>query len=503
MTTISSSKPQKKRRTQAKPAKRNAKLEEVTGYDLFYQLIYMSAIAAAGVDRRKIFELASELPRGTAAYFRRIHLISQRLGYDYSESCKIIGERVKSDVMKSLLLRFSDALVAGQPESAFLAEEADIQTEAYEKEYERDLETLKKWTDGYGALIMSSGMIIIINLISVLIYPIESSTVGVLVMVGLVSAGGGAWILHRSAPAEKKALYQPNGPRLQRLTRQLALGGGVGVIAIGLPAALLGLGLGPALILSGAFLMPAGLVSMFASREAEKKDKEIGVFLRAAGGFAASTGTTIGEAMERLDFSSFPAIRSDLERLQARMKASIDPRLCWSKFSEEIGSRLITETTVLFNDAIGLGGAADTVGLFAAKYVALTNTLRARRVVVSATFTSLTIVMHGVLATLMVIIMEVIRNFSVIIDESMAAANQAIESTTMPLPTFGAPELGVLQAATIGMVIALAFINAFAIMSTDGGHMIKATLYLGALLIVSGLCFVFVPPMVANMVVLG
>lgn len=502
MATISTSKPQEVQKKQAKPAVRKSKLKEVTGYDLFYQLIYMSAIAAAGIDRRKIFQLASDLPRETAAYFRRINLLSRRLGYDYSESCKIVGERVKSDVMKSLLLRFSDALAAGQPESAFLAEEADIQTEAYEKEYERDLETLKKWTDGYGALIMSSGMIIIINLISVLIYPIESSTVGVLVMVGLTSAGGGAWILYRSAPAERKALFKPNGPRLQTLTRQLAYGGGAGVIAIGLPAGLLGLGLGPTLILSGVFLLPAGLVSMMASREVEKKDKEMGVFLRAVGGFATSTGTTVGEAMDRIDFSSFPAIRTDLERLQARMKASIDPKLCWRKFSEEIGSRLITETSVLFNDAIGLGGDADTVGLFAAKYVALTNTLRARRIVVSATFTSLTIVMHGVLAALMVIIMEVIRNFSVIIDESMAAANQAIESTTMPLPTFGAPELGVLQAATIGMVIALVFINAFAIVSTDGGHMIKSTLYLAALLIVSGLTFVFVPPMVAGMVVI-
>ncbi|MEZ4594256.1 MAG: hypothetical protein R3D55_24405 [Chloroflexota bacterium] len=82
-------------KTKEKPAKKKVKktkLHEVTGYDLFYQLIYMSATAAAQIERRRIFQLASELPRKTAAYFQRIHLLSQRLGYDYSESCKLWGK---------------------------------------------------------------------------------------------------------------------------------------------------------------------------------------------------------------------------------------------------------------------------------------------------------------------------------------------------------------------------------------------------------------------------
>jgi archaellum biogenesis protein FlaJ (TadC family) len=82
----------------------------------------------------------------------------------------------------------------------------------------------------------------------------------------------------------------------------------------------------------------------------------------------------------------------------------------------------------------------------------------------------------------------------------MEAATAAVESTSAPLPTFGSPELGLLNTATMGMVIALAVINALAIVATDGGHTVKTALYLGILLIVSGLCFVFVPPMVANIV---
>ena len=318
----------------------------------------------------------------------------------------------------------------------------------------------------------------------------------------MLTAAGGAWILSRSAPAEKRALFAEgkDGPKLQRLARTLTTFGGAAAVIICIPLAMFVIDLGYALILAGLCMLPAGITSLMAGREAARKDTEIGSFLRSLGTYATSTGTTIGESLDRLDLSSFPTINPDLKRLRARMRASIDPTLCWKKFSEETGSRLIMETTVIFNDAIGLGGAADTVGLFAAQYAALTNTLRAKRLVVSSTFTSLTIVMHGVLAVMMIVILEIIRNFSQIIDESMAAASEALDATTMPLPTFGSPDISFLEPVAIGMVIALAFINAYAVAVTDGEHLIKSTLYLSALLILSGVAMVFVPPAVANMV---
>ena len=475
------------------------KFKEVTGFDLFYQLMYMSAVAASGIDRRTIFRLASRLPRQTAAYFQKVHLLSQKLGYDYSDSTRLVGERVKSEEMRSLLLRFSDALSAGKPEEQFLAEEAEFQAEAYEKEYERDLEALKKWTDGYGALIISSSLIIIVNLISILIYPVPSSTVLTLVGVSIFTSGGGAWILYRSGPTERRALYQEDGPPLQRWTRQAALYGVIGgVLAAGL-AFLIGLGLGYALVFGGVALLPAGIFSFLAGSEVSKKDKEFGFFLRSLGGFASATGTTISESLTRLDLNPYPHIRKDIERLRDRMKASIAPDICWKRFSEEIGSRLVLETTTLFNDAISLGGAADTVALVAARYAALTNVLRDRRVGVSGTFTMLTIVMHAVLAALMVIILEVIRNFSIVIAESMAQATAAIEASSVPLPAFGSPELGVLQVAAVVMIVLLAIINALAIVVTDGEHMIKTTLYMAVLFILSGLSFIVIPPFVAGM----
>ena len=46
--------------------KNKGSYEEVSGYDLFYQLTYMSATASAGISRNRIFDLASVLKRPTA-----------------------------------------------------------------------------------------------------------------------------------------------------------------------------------------------------------------------------------------------------------------------------------------------------------------------------------------------------------------------------------------------------------------------------------------------------
>ena len=99
-------------------------LREVTGADLYHQLTYMSTTASSGISRDRIFKLAAKLKRPTAPYFQRVHLLAQKLGYDYARACGLIGDAVKSNFMKSLLLRLADALVSGQPEPEFLAEEA-------------------------------------------------------------------------------------------------------------------------------------------------------------------------------------------------------------------------------------------------------------------------------------------------------------------------------------------------------------------------------------------
>jgi flagellar protein FlaJ len=474
--------------------------KEVSGFDLFYQLTYMSAVAAAGISRSRIFQLGSELSRAPSEYFERIHLLAQKLSYDYSRACRTIGATLQSDKMKSLLLRLSSALISGEPEAEFLSQEAHITGITYENEYERDLANLTKWTDAYAAVVVSAALILIINLVSTMIYKMGIGMIMGLMIVSVLTSSMGAWILSRAAPREVRGIFSLEGPREQRLARKLSKILPLAALIICVPLALSGIELGWILIVASLIVLPLGVVSVAGDKQISKKDSEIGSFFRSLGGMATSTGTTITESLTRLDLKSFPALEPDVERLRRRLIAAISPELCWKKFALETGSKLISETTDVFKDAVNLGGDPDKVGLLCSLFAAKTIMLRAKRRVITSTFSWLTITMHGTIGALIIIIVKIIDRFLSLIETAMAAQQEA-EATqsmamSMPLLSFSAPEIQLLHVMAIGMVILLAITNAFAILAADGGHILKGSFYLSILLFLSGASFILVPPIV-------
>lgn len=475
--------------------------KEVTSSDLFYQLSYMSAVASAGIARSRVFELGSNLPRIPADYFKRVHLLAQKLGYDYAAACTKVGLAVKSETMISLLLRLGNALTAGQPEADFLTEEAGVQGEAYEKEYERDLESLTKWTDAYAAVTVSATLMIVINMTSSLIYDLGDLIITGLAVTSLAIAAVTAWILSRAAPKEEIDLFSPEGTWPQRLAGQLAIYTFAAVFIICPLLMVVGMSLGATLIIAALILMPMGAISMWAGREIDKKDREFGPFLRSLGSMAVATGTTITEALTRLDLSSFPTLEVDLIRLRSRLLAAVEPELCWRKFALQTGSKLIGETVNIFNDAVRLGADADTVAFLAAEFGTKTIMLRAKRKVVASTFSWLTVAMHGTVSALMIIILEIIRNFTAMIETAASALDQqALESAATTVPTFNTPDVGFFQLIAIVMVIMLSVINAYAIIATDGGHKYKGVFFLSILLFLVGISFIVIPPLVQGVI---
>ena len=268
--------------------------------------------------------------------------------------------------------------------------------------------------------------------------------------------------------------------------------------------ALLNVGLGWVLIAAGLLLLPLGVVSTRAAAEIEKKDKEIGPFLRSFGAVAMATRTTLAQALDQIDLNSFPSLQADMKRLSYRFKALISPALCWRKFALETGSRLIGDTITIFHDAIELGGDADMVGSLCSQFATTEVMLRAKRRVIASTFTGLTVVMHAVIAALMVMILEVIRNFTEVVAQASGfQGNEGLATLQLPMLSFGSPLLGTLGTITCAMVVVLALVNTFAIIAADGGHLLKATLHLSILLALSGLCFLLLPPFVDSILKVG
>ena len=103
--------------------------EDISSAELFFQMTYMSATAASGLSRDRVFELASRAPCRAGTYFARIREFVRDLQYDYPAACRIVGHTAREADVRSFLLRLANALEGGERVDMFLANEAAVQGE--------------------------------------------------------------------------------------------------------------------------------------------------------------------------------------------------------------------------------------------------------------------------------------------------------------------------------------------------------------------------------------
>lgn len=487
-------------RSSSKRANKSS-FEPVSPFQMFYQLTYMSAMASAGLTRSKLFEVAAASNSPAAIYFASVNTLVREFRYNYSDACRFVGIKAKSDNMKSFLLRFSDALRSGEPLADFLAREAEVQGDDYKNTYERDLESLKQWTNAFSSIVISVSLIIIIQMISSMIYSMDVSVMGGMVATGFTLAGFGAWIIYRSAPREVMTVPLAQGSKAQR--RDLRLFKLVLPLTVMLAMILimLGLSIGIVLVLSALVLLPLGFVTLMNSRKVIKKDEEFSTFLRSAGGMATSSGTTLKQALTRIDLSSFPYLEADIQRLSTRLQAQVDPEICWISFANDTGSRLIAEATAIFYGAVKIGGDPERVGYLCSLFTARTAQLRAKRRLTASTFSGLTTVMQAVVAALMIFVLSIINNFAALVSDLMPTEEEAANGQvqmSIGMAEFSPGDLQFLANVTTMMVLMLALVSTMAIVLADGGYKLKFSWFLALTMLVSGICFIAVPPLVAG-----
>lgn len=477
----------------------------VPPYDLFYQLTYLSAMASAGLTRTKLFELAASAASISSDYFKGVNTLVAEFRFDYAEACRRVGIKAKSTNMRSFLLRLSDALRSGEPMSDFLSREAEAQSEEYGSRYERDLESLKQWTNAFSSITISVALIIIIQVISSMIYSMNQMMMMGLVFTGVAMSSLATWIIYRSAPQEQMVVP----PRLGSVEQRRAISRMRLLVPIGVASSalmmLLGIELGYILIWAAILMLPIGRAAMVSDGLRRKKDEEFATFLRSAGGMATASGATINLALTRLDLSSFPNLEADIERLSTRLEARVDPVVCWHKFGMESGSKLISSVADIFFSAIQMGGEPERVGYLCSLFVAKATQLRARRRLTAGTFSGLITVMQAAVAGLMVFVLAIVTSFASLIGEIMPETDAAQSGTGAPqmsmgMAQFSQSELAFLSTLTVSMVLMLAFVSATAIIVSDGGYRFKVAFYMAMTIFISGVSMVFVPPLVSGIV---
>lgn len=462
-------------------------------FDMFYQLSYMSTIAAAGVPREQIFARSATLECASAEYFKRVELARTRLKYDYARACRAIGEPARDEEIKGLLLRLSSSLISGEPEVDFLIREAKARAEDYENEYTRSLEALKLWTDAYVSLILSAVLVVVIGIVSTMIWRIDTLFIIAMAFVSVMTTTIGVWLIWLVAPKEMSILRRP-GSKEQKLMAR--------IIKLALPVAVLtgaffvisGQNIGVCLLVISIILFPIGYIVNRDDHKVVKRDGEIGTFLRSLGGVCLALGTTINAALARIDMDAINVLRSSVKNLHTRLSAGIRTKLSWGRFVEETGSELTRRSVGMFYDAIEVGGSAGQAGQQAAAFANRIALLRARRRTVSGPFRWLVMTMHGAVVVILVFITEVIVAFGGMVgkaQDSMPTVSGAPSISSFS--SFNLSGLELMHNMVIPLVLVFTVANALVPFMAEGGSKFKVIGYFAVTGVISGTCLLLLP----------
>ena len=472
-------------------------------FDLFTHISYMASMATAKASRDVMFKYAATLNLSSTAYFIDINTLVNRLKYDYSEACRAVADRTEDHDVSSLLLRMSGSLSSGEDEEEFLTREAAVMAELYRATYETNIESLRKWTDAYSAMIVSAGLIVVVSIISMMIWSLGP---GMILMTGTVTmtvAIIGSWTIYLAAPKESytrtSGLSAPNQLVALKLFKYLVPAGFV----VGLGAVVISGGqLGWAMIILGISLLPAGVVINRDSKRLLRLDADVATATRMLGGVTDAIGTTVSDALSKVDRRSLGSLEPYFRRLEVRVRSGITPDRCWDHLIKESGSEMMERTINIFWDALTIGGNPLVTGKTAAFFSAEISILREKRSLVSQTFGYLTVPLHASMVGLLIFIVNVMQLFA----ESMLSDTDAVDPTASgaAIPdiasssgfnTFANVNFEFLNIIITMVVVVFTIANAVAPWAASGGHRMRAGYQIGVMMVVSGICMTIIPPL--------
>jgi len=475
-------------------------------YDLLTVLTYLSCISSANVSREQLFDAAAKLNYGPSPYFAQVANLVSSLGHDFTTACQVVSESAEDEVMRHFLLRFGNSLASGESEAVFLERETRVQMEDYTNEYERDLESLRKWTDAFVALLVAANLVVLVALISNMIYALGSILIVTVELVAISTAALGAWLIYRIAPFDPVVHKLRDRSPEQKLMSLLARILFPAALLMGLLAYFVFHSMGLALILAGILILPVGIVTHLLERKVDARDRDIADFLRSLGGVTAARGSTVIASLSHIDRRAIGSLEPELKRLLARVAVGVETSRAWLRFMAETGSELVHRVVRSFWDAVNLGGDPEKAGRLSADMALRVSLLRAKRKLVSSTFNYVVVPMHIALAGTLVFMTEIVSAFNTKLIQAQAVVGSEHPTSISPeelgIPnalTFQEFDTAFIKFMVLAVILSLTLVNAFAPRAAAGGHNAKMALFGALTLCATGAILLLVPPMANSM----
>jgi len=489
--------------------------------DLLFILTYMASISTAQISRDKIFEKTSEKREyAPSKYFSKIKDLAQKWHYDYATACELIARKVKHERVKNLLNRFSNAISAGEPDREFLEKEWKVFKTVRKDEFERCLESLRKWTDAYTALMVSTSLVSIVILLSVIIYKVgdPAQTLYTTAFFILLISFMGVALLYKSVPKDVKTHNLRIKSREQRIVAKwMPVSLIISLLLIFLMSVIPtffnpemfvfnGIDLkGFGLISAGLVMLPVGFVGRNDDIKISKRDESFTVFIRNLGAIVSGAGLSIAEALTKIDQKNLGELKDLAYQLYKRLAMGLDPKLCWEKFIGESGSYLIHKLTSIFVDAVDLGGDADVIGDLVSSSNLEMVLLRMKRDLISSGFISLVIPLHLAMVSLLLFISQILTIFTKLITtlfSQYSISGEKLKNVPgivggMNIGIFSGIPLDLLYQYTLVVVLIITTANIFAAKIVKGGATYMIFYYGAILCILSGIAMIVIPPAVS------
>ena len=489
------------------------------GFDLLSSLTYMSVLSIGNLPRDHVMEACGRQNSKTSVFFEYVHRLVKRLDLAYTQAFQLVSERAKPESVKSLLLRFSASISSGESDQEFILQEAKAEGERYGNEYEKNVESLRKWTDAYAAILISVTLIMVVSLVSGMMGSLASSFVTIMGFAVFFFTSIGIFIIYKSAPVEQVTFDNQEYTAKSRLLARRFL---ITLVPFGLVVAMLvaprlGMvgGSAIAFLIIGASLFPTGYLAWRDSSRITRLDSELPTFLRSLGSVAGATGFTITQALANIDTKSMGSLKVYINSLNARLSARLPSDRCWERFRDETGSELVNRSTKMLVESTDLGSEAAQVGQICSVYAQTVTQLRSRLNLVSSTFSYLTIPMHATTTFILVFVLHIIIGFnsrlgSVDLGNASASPQGALDSigstATVPDASSLTGSIGIFQdqdltsvtAIVILVVVVLTVANALAPKFASGGSNLKIAWYLSIMCLISGGIMGVVPALAAK-----
>jgi flagellar protein FlaJ len=237
--------------------------------------------------------------------------------------------------------------------------------------------------------------------------------------------------------------------------------------------------------------------------QVDRRDRDIASVLRALGAMVNAMGSTVAEALTRLNRRSLGSLEPQVKRLHVRLRCGLRSDLSWARFAAESGSELVTRSVRVFWDGVRLGGDADRISLLAANFSMKVSLLRQSRKLVSSTFTFVMVPLHGALLAILLFITEVLIIFgSKMVEVQQQGMTDSTIATEAQVDTdlmFVSPNVAFVKAFVVAVIMVLTVTNSFAPYAAAGGHTYKLALYGAVMTFLSGVAMLLIPLMVQGL----